>query len=509
MTNTAIDAPDAGRQVLRPLGVATDERSGRESPWTRRMRRVFSFPSLLAVGLVVVALMTISDRFNDPDLWFHLKLGKIVWDTHSIPSTDLLSYTAFGHNWTAHEWLAEVGLYAVYRMGGHAGLMLWFATLSSLLPVLVFYLCYRLSGNALVSFFGGLCAWFFGTVGLAIRPHLLGHIFLVIELILLERGSRSPRVLLALPPLFAIWVNCHGSYFFGMGVLVVHFLCSFASGRWGQLVVEPSERRSRQSLGVTLVLCALALCCNPIGIRLLLYPLDTLFHQRTGLNAVDEWLPPDLRSGRTLAMIGLVIGVSWLRRSELHLKELLVMAMGFGLALQHSRMLFLFGIVASPILCRVLAPMLTTNHKRQHPILNGALMLASLTAATAVFPSSASLDAQVSRGNPVGAVEYVRRAGLSGPMLNEYVFGGYLTWALPEQKVFIDGRGDVYDWTGVFAEYGRWATLSEDPALLLDKYRVQFCLLSKDSVPARVMPYIGWKPVFSDHMATVFVRNER
>jgi hypothetical protein len=378
--------------------------------------------------------------------------------------------------------------------------------------VLVFYLCYRLSGNALVAFAGGLCAWFFGTVGLAIRPLLLGHVFLVIELILLEAGSSKPRVLWALPPLFAVWVNCHGSYFFGMGVLAVYLLGSCANGRWGLLIAEPSGRTYRYWLGVTVVICALALCCNPIGTRLLLYPLDTLFHQRTGLNAVDEWLPPDLGSGRALAMIGLVIGVfalSWLRRSELHLRELLVLAMGFGLALRHSRMIFLFGIVVAPVLCRVVAPILAANHKRQHPVLNGALMLASLAAAAAVFPSPAGLQAQVRQGNPAEAVDYIRRAGLPGPMLNEYVFGGYLTWALPEHKVFIDGRGDVYDWTGVFADYGRWVTLSENPTLLLDKHRIRFCLLARDSLPVRVLPYLGWKAVFSDDIATVFVRNER
>ena len=62
-------------------------------------------------------------------------------------------------------------------------------------------------------------------------------------------------------------------------------------------------------------------------------------------------------------------------------------------------------------------------------------------------------------------------------MLNEFVWGGYLMWALPEDKVFIDGRADVYDWTGVFMEFGRWAMVQDDPRRLLDKYKVNFCLL--------------------------------
>ena len=32
-------------------------------------------------------------------------------------------------------------------------------------------------------------------------------------------------------------------------------------------------------------------------------------------------------------------------------------------------------------------------------------------------------------------------------MLNEYVYGGYLIWAAPENPVFVDGRADIFEWT--------------------------------------------------------------
>ena len=74
----------------------------------RLARALFSFRVMLAFGLAVITWLTVSNRFNDPDLWFHLKLGQVVWNTHSIPTTDTFSFTAYGHSWTAHEWLAEV-----------------------------------------------------------------------------------------------------------------------------------------------------------------------------------------------------------------------------------------------------------------------------------------------------------------------------------------------------------------------------------------------------------------
>ena len=134
-------------------------------------------------------------------------------------------------------------------------------------------------------------------------------------------------------------------------------------------------------------------------------------------------------------------------------------------------------------------------------------MAAMVIAAIVLFPDKASLEAQVQHRSPVGAAGYVRRAHLAGPMLNDYAFGGYLMWALEEHKVFVDGRGDVFDWTGVLKEFGRWATLAEDPNLLLDKYRIGFCVLSSRSPLTRVLPYLpGWRVVYEDDVAAVFVR---
>jgi hypothetical protein len=465
---------------------------------------------MLACGLAVITTLTVSSRFNDPDLWFHLKLGQVIWNTHSIPSTDVFSFTAQGHSWTAHEWLAELGIYAAYRLGGYSGLMICFASLASILFALVFLLCYQRCGNALVAFLGGVTAWFFATVGLVIRPHLLGYLFLVVELILLQLASRNRRWIWLVPPLFAVWVNCHGSYFFGMGVLVVYWLCTFAKGNWGIAVADANARQERKTLGIIMLLSVLGLCCNPLGMRLLLYPLDVAFNQPTNLNSVEEWFPPDLRNGRTLAMLAAFIGIpliAALRRLELPLRDIVVAAAGSAMAVQHVRMLFVFGIVVSPVLCLAIASMLGRDAKRDHPIANGLFLCAFVAAVVWYFPSPADLQRQISRFSPVKAVDYIRRTRLSGPMLNEYVFGDYLTWALPEEKVFIDGNADVFEWTGVLQEYWRWVALQENPVILLDKYKIRFCLISKGAAMAHVLPYLpGWREVYADDVAVVFAR---
>jgi hypothetical protein len=479
------------------------------------LARLFSFPAFLIAGLAVVTVFTVSNRFDDPDLWWQLKIGQIIATTHSIPTTDLFSFTAQGHPWTAHEWLAQLSMYGVYAAGGYRALMVWLCVCASLMAILVYVLCLIETGDELVSLLGALIAWLFATVGMAIRALVLGNLFLVMEMLFLELGRRRDRRWLwCLPPLFAVWANCHASYVFGLAVLGVYWICARVNWKCGLIVCDEKwDKRGRTTLGLMLFLCTGALCCNPVGIHLLIYPFNTvfrLFQQSSSVGAVQEWMPPDLSGGRPILMVAAVLVVlllTMLRRSELRLRELLLVLMAFGLALQHVRMMVLFGIVTGPVVCRLLVPELRRGASRQHPIVNATMILASLAAIVWGFPTAASLEAQVRKESPVAAVDYIRQAHLPGPMLNAYEFGGYLIWALPQEKVFIDGRADVYDWAGVFAEYGRWATLSEDPNAMLDKYGVRLCILEKDAPLAQVIPHLtGWRKTYSDDVAVVFTR---
>lgn len=484
-------------------------------PRFRRLRWLFSFPALLSTLLTGFTFASVRGQLNDPDLWWHMKLGQVIWRTHSIPRTDFFSFTTHGHAWIAHEWLAELTIYGAWRFGGYTGLMLWLWLLPSLLCVLLYVLCSLYSGNAKVALLGGLTGWFFATIGLAVRPLVIGHLCLVLELLFIFLArTRSRRWLFALPPLFAIWVNCHGSYMLGLVVLGVVWCCSFLSLSAGSLVSERWPADLRRWLSVAMVLSVGALFVNPIGIRLVTYPFDLFLHQSHNTGSVAEWQPlnpHDVRAWGLFAIAAILFLTALIRRSEFRLDELILLAMGFGLAIWHQRMLFVFGILAAPVLSRLFAnDWESYDTRRDHRIMNAILMCGMIAAMAAAFPGRADLDAQVKKSNPVGAVEFIRRTGLPGPMLNDYGFGGYLIWALPEQKVFIDGRADVFDWTGVFSEVGRWALLQENPTLLLNRYGINYCLLTKNAPMAYVLPFLpGWKRVYADDLAVIFARAEQ
>jgi hypothetical protein len=480
----------------------------------RFIRAAFSFPAMLAFGLALVTFLSCRHQFNDPDTWLHLKLGETIWRSRSIPRSDLFSYTTNHHSWTDHEWLGEVMIYAAYKAGGYRGMMLWLCCTASLVFVLVYVLCWLYSGNAKLSMLGGLMGWYFGTVSLTIRPLILGHLFLVMELLLLLLGqSRGRRWFWALPPLFAVWVNCHGSWLLGLLVLAVSVFSSFIELRAGKLVSIRRERPQRVTLCAVSLLCLAALLLNPVGPKLLAYPFNVFIGQADNLANVTEWQPlslADQRAAGLFAIAGLLGLLFLLRPIELRLEELLFLGIAFGMALRHLRMLFAFGILAAPVVCRLLADLWDSyDPGRDNRVANALLIVVFAAIITAAFPGAADLEEQVRKGNPAEAVEFIRRTGLAGPMLNEYAWGGYLTWALPEQRVFIDPQGEIFDWTGVLREYGLWAGVQEDPARLLDKYGIRYCLIRKSAPMASVLPYLpGWRKVYGGETAVIFFKDD-
>ncbi len=390
--------------------------------------------------------------------------------------------------------------------------MLWLCFFTAAILIAGYALCSIYSSNAKVAFVGAMSIWFFSTSGLAIRPQMVGYFLLILELLLLHLGrTRNPRWFFALPLLFAIWVNSHGSFFLGFLLACIALACSFFDFRVGSLVSKSAPPHSRKSLAIALLLSLAALFLNPVGIRQILYPLDTMFHQSLQLTVVQEWMPLTMNSGRGLGLLSVLVCVfliTLIRRSELFLDELAMLALGTWLAIGHQRMVFVFGILAAPILSRLLAPLWDGYDADQdRPLPNILLMAASLLILVLAFPRQKNLAAQVESGSPVPAVDFVERHHLVGPMINDYTYGGYLIWAAPDHPVFVDGRGDVFEWTGVLSEFGRWATLQENPNILLDKYGVNFCVLARTAPMAQVLQLLpNWKAVYSDQMSMIFVR---
>jgi hypothetical protein len=95
------------------------------------------------------------------------------------------------------------------------------------------------------------------------------------------------------------------------------------------------------------------------------------------------------------------------------------------------------------------------------------------------------------------------RAATSGPILNDYNFGGYLDFAgIPP---FIDGRAELYG--GAFMlRHARALTLQNLPDFLrlLDEYRIGATLLAPSTPAVALLDRLpDWQRIYADDVAVV------
>jgi hypothetical protein len=116
------------------------------------------------------------------------------------------------------------------------------------------------------------------------------------------------------------------------------------------------------------------------------------------------------------------------------------------------------------------------------------------------------LDIEVSGNFPEGAARFVEQHHLSGPLLNDLSWGGFLMWRLPQLPVSIDGRLDLYgdariqEFSNLWTGKPGWAT---DPELL----RANLVITPRVSAIAALLNTDArFKAVYDDGQAMVFQR---
>jgi hypothetical protein len=107
---------------------------------------------------------------------------------------------------------------------------------------------------------------------------------------------------------------------------------------------------------------------------------------------------------------------------------------------------------------------------------------------------------------PAAALDYALKANVSGPVLNDYDFGGYLIFrGIP---TFIDGRTLLFGKEFVL-KYGEADALGGGDKLeqLADTYKVTWTLLRPQSPAVLHFDHSpGWRRIYADAVAVIHVR---
>src|SRR5262245_2576976 len=99
-----------------------------------------SHRTLLVVVVFLSIFTYVLARPTDIDFWWHLRTGQLIAESGAGPPVDASSFPSAGRPWVAHEWLCELGVFHVYRLGGFRAAIL----LSGIIVTLAYAVLYRL-----------------------------------------------------------------------------------------------------------------------------------------------------------------------------------------------------------------------------------------------------------------------------------------------------------------------------------------------------------------------------
>jgi hypothetical protein len=496
--------------------------------------RIWTLRSLV-IWLTFLGIFTMAARISvDTDTWWHLRAGQWIVEHRAVPQVDPFSYTRLGEVWQYPGWLVEVPMYLIYQGLGPGGLNIW----TALMVTLAFGLLWQtLHGGPFLRAFILVLATAVSGVYWAARPYLVTFVLAAAYLRILEdfhwqRTAQSIRRLWWLPVLMVVWANSHGGFAVGFILWGVYAFAevvawlrehSFFVSLKTFFDLKSSIQNPQFTLFWAGLLMILAVCCNPSGPVMLLYPFKTV-----SIGALQEyiaeWQSPNFHSLSVQPFIWLflatfaAVGIS---RRRLALTDFLLVG-GFAyMGLLAGRNVALFALAAPPVLARHLDPLVSVlsrktgyrstaldsrqpRYIRLNRLLVGLLLLAAVAKAALVYPASVN-QAQFTKSLPVNAVEFIRSANPPGRLFNAYNWGAYLLWALPEYPVFLDGRTDLYNdeiinqWLQVVRGETGWEEV-------LERWQVRLILLEPKMPVISQLPGKGWKLLYMDDLAVVYGR---
>jgi hypothetical protein len=502
--------PAAGGLRL-PLAPGADAKASRIG----LLQRVCSFPAMLASLLVGTVACYARLFIVDPDLWWHVKVGETILATRHWPTTDIYSFTVPGQPWLAYEWLGDLVLAAGYRLGGVRGLEVLMILLGSAVMLALYGLATVRSGNSKVGFVTSIVLFLLASVSFTLRPQMLGYLFLVLTLIALERFRQGKtRALWFLPPLFLLWVNTHGSWIIGLGTIFAYWMSGLFEFEIGSLKAKRWTETERRSISFAFLLCLAMLPITPYGTRVAASPFEFALSLPLNVQYITEWqsMPFAIPAGKLfLFSILALILAQVMGRFAWRLEEMALFLFGTMMACLHVRFLLIFVPFFVAAFSSILTRWIPTYKPQKDKFVLNALIMACVAAGIIHYlPTAGQLNQTVSKSFPMGAVDYLKKNPLPGPMYNNYGFGGYLVWSRgPEQKVFIDGRGDVYERGGVLGDYLHISWLQPGALAVLEQYGVRSCLLKRAEPLATVLAASpDWKRIYTDDVSALFVRTE-
>ena len=453
----------------------------------------------------------------DTDVWWHLSTGLWILQNHAVPHRAIFSqYSTLP--WTASSWGYDAFLAAAYRLIGLRAVPLSLMVLKVALAISAFLLARGWSRHF----------WFAVLLAIAVQcailelrplPSVCSLVFFAIELALLFQSRRTgnARLLFWLPLLFVFWANLHFQFVYGLFVLGLFFaaalveeFCRRSGIIWFEAHVPPIPIGAA---GTAAACSFLATLLSPYSYHV----YEVVIKNASPAVYIAEQHAMNFRHPQHYVLLLLAMA-AFLALGRRRSRDLFKITLMIASAMFAFRMQSDAGFLAMAA-AAVIGDAFSTDKCETEQESGGArlgkwetlataglLLVVCVAAAYRIPSNSEALQNKVAKFFPVRASDYIRENHLPAPLYNEYQWGGFLTWYLPEYPVAIDGRRDLYGEEinqRYFQVTNAEVPLNTDPAFA----GAQTFLLPASSAMAGALATIpDFKVVYRDDLAMVLVR---
>jgi len=335
-------------------------------------------------------------------------------------------------------------------------------------------------------------------------------------LVLTDKLSRGEKVnLWSFAALMLLWNNIHGEYLAGFlltGAYLAGWVWDFLFER------EKAPLETGKRLAMAAALSALVTLLNPISVRAWGTVTGWLGNEYL-MARTDETIPPNFAEPKFLVLLvflSLSLFLLAIKRERLHTGAAIALAGFTVMTLTSARNIHFYGVIAPFVLAGTLQGSLAIPLVQRYESLFAqvesrarGIVWPVLSVILGIFLLIFSPLREVERFSPaffpVQAVQWLKENPQEGEMFNPFDWSGYLSFYLPEKKVFIDSQGDVYG-EAFIRKYERVITLAPGWQTILEEYNVRWALVNADWPLAHALAAAGWKEVYRDETAVVLVK---
>lgn len=386
--------------------------------------------------IVFIFSFLILTRFNiDPDLGWHLAIGRHLWGTGEIIRGDIFSWTMPGHAWGNYFFLYQIIVWRLFENLGYLATAFIFGLMAALAVLIL--LPRKISASVAGAV---ILAVAIASVSLGMRPLTFSFLFFAFLLLLLAKNLlRQWWASVFWFLFFALWANFHQGFIVGLLVLAFYLTIS---------VLQKGSNSGFRGSIVLISAAALGTLATPFGLGLYRSIFWDLVGKNTWLTIAEyQPIPVYFPLNFLYVLSGLVL--IYLVRKHLRRDDEIVWfflgAILFGLGLIAANLSVFWCLMLVFLVSRYLDLKLVMPKEwfAKIPLIFSisSAVLVLIMAAVVNLMESKSLAVRLARdGYPIEAVRFLREKGYGDNLFNLYHWGGYIDWQVPSLRVFIDGR---------------------------------------------------------------------